>query len=343
MSKKLELNMSIDVGGTNTRIQFEITQNGKQVETSEIFKAKIDSKHKLQEFIRNSINKQKTLPDKCSIGFAGIVLNKSEVNLTRWQNSTKITLQNLYDCGLPENKTLMLNDMELAGYGFLALEENGYQFKKLYEQPINAKAKPNHSRSVLLAPGTGFGTTGVIKGKTKSGEKYFEVIPSEVQHITVSPLDEKHEELIKWMKNKLKLSNLPSWEDFVSGSGLELTHQGLIKLFHPNMKLEKLSAKQIATKALKDEICGEALDIFYRCAGKLTQAMALFFRPFNGIYLCGTSTCKNTEFIKKSGFMEEIHKSTNRATILKLLPVYIIEDEAINIKGGLWVCRNVIG
>lgn len=345
MSKKLKLNISIDVGGTNTRLQFEITQNGKQLETSEIFKAKIDSKQKLQEFIRNSINEQKQLPDKCTIGFAGIVLNKNEVNLTRWQNRTKITLQDLYECGLPENKTQMLNDMELAGYGFLSLEENGYCFKKLYEPPINAKEEPNHSRLVLLAPGTGFGTTGVITGKTKSGEKYYEVIPSEIQHITVSPLDEKHEELIKWMKNKMKISNLPSWEDFVSGNGLELTYQGLKELFYPNLKTGKLSAEQIAEKAIKneDEICRETLDFFYRCAGKLTQIMALFFRPFNGIYLCGSTTCKNAEFIKQSGFMEELQKSTDRATILKLFPVYIIEDEDINIKGGLWACRNMIG
>ncbi|MBC8485862.1 MAG: ROK family protein, partial [Bacteroidetes bacterium] len=324
-------------------LQFELVKNGQQIETSEIFKAKIDSKQKLQEFIRNSINGQKQLPDKCTIGFAGIVLNKNKVNLTRWQNSSKITLQDLYDCGLPENKTLMLNDMELAAYGFLSLEKSEYKFKKLYEPSIKAQTEQDHSRSVLLAPGTGFGTTGVITGKTKTGEKYYEVIPSEIQHITVSPLDEKHEELIKWMKNKMKLSNLPSWEDFVSGNGLELTYKGLKELFYPNLKIEKFSAEQIAEKALKDEICREALDIFYRCAGKLTQAIALFFRPFNGIYLCGSTTTQNAEFIKQSGLMEELQKSTDRATILKLFPVYIIEDEDINIKGGLWACRNMIG
>jgi len=336
------MNISIDVGGTNTRLQFEITQNGKQIETSEIFKAKIDSKQKLQDFILNSINKQKAIPDRCIIGFAGIVLNKSEVSLTRWQDGTKITLQDLYDCGLPENKTLMLNDMELAGYGFLSLEENGYKFTKLYKPPIITQTELEYSRSVLLAPGTGFGTTGVIIGQAKSGDKYYEVIPSEVQHITVSTLDEKHEDLIKWMKSKLQLSNLPSWEDFVSGSGLELTYQGLKELFYPNLKTGKLSAEHIAEKALKDEICKEALDVFYRCAGKLSQAIALFFRPFNGIYLCGSTTSRNAEFIKQSGFLEELHKSTDRAKILKLLPVYIIEDEDINIKGGLWACRNIL-
>jgi glucokinase len=343
MSNKLKFNISIDVGGTNTRLQFEITQNGKHIKTSEIFKAKINSKWKLQDFIRDSINEQKKLPDKCTIGFAGIVLNKNEVNLTRWQDRTKITLQNLYDCELPEKKTLMLNDMELAGYGFLDLKENVYKFTELYEPQIKAQTELGHSRSVLLAPGTGFGTTGVITGSTKSGEKYYEVIPSEIQHITVSPLDKKHEELIKWMKKKMKLSNLPSWEDFVSGSGLELIYKGLIELFYPNLKPEELSAEQIAEKALKDEICREVLDIFYRCAGKLTQAMALFFRPFNGIYLCGASTIKNSEFIKESGFVEELQKSTDREKILKLFPVYIIEDEDINIKGGLWACRNILG
>ncbi|MCK4653698.1 MAG: ROK family protein [Candidatus Cloacimonetes bacterium] len=341
MSKNPKLNISIDVGGTNTRLQFETIQNGQQVESSEIFKVEINSKQNLQEFIRGSINKQKRIPNRCTIGFAGIVLNKNEVNLTRWLDRTKITLQDLYDCGLPENKTLMLNDMELAGYGFLDLKESECEFTKLYEPPVKTQTESDHSRSVLLAPGTGFGTTGVITGKTRSGEKYYKVIPSEVQHITVSALDEKHEKLIKWMKNKMKLSNLPSWEDFVSGSGLELTYQGLIELFYPNMKPEELSAEQIAEKALKDEICREALDIFYRCAGKLTHAIALFFRPFNGIYLCGSTTTKNAEFIKHGGFLEELQKSTDRENILKLLPVYIIEDEDINIKGGLWACRNI--
>ena len=343
MSKNPKLNISIDVGGTNTRLQFEIVQNEQQIETSEIFKARINSKQKLQDFIRNSIKKQKRIPDNCTIGFAGIVLNKNEVTLTKWQDRTKITLKDLYKCRLPENKTLMLNDMELAGYGFLSLKVSGYRFTELYESPAKVQTELEHSRSVLLAPGTGFGTIGVITGRTKSGEKYYEVIPSEIQHITVSALDEKHEKLIKWMKNKMKLSNLPSWEDFVSGNGLELTYKGLIKLFYPKMKPGKLSAEQIAKKASEDKICTEALDIFYRCTGKLTQAMALFFRPFNGIYLCGSTTTKNAEFIKHSGFLEELQKSTDRATILKLFPVYIIEREDINIKGGLWACRNVIG
>ncbi|MCK4311731.1 MAG: glucokinase [Candidatus Cloacimonetes bacterium] len=343
MSKNLKLNISIDVGGTNTRLQFETVQNGQQVETSEIFKAGINSKQNLQDFIRSSIEKQKRVPDNCTIGFAGIVLNKNEVNITRWKNRPKVTLQDLYNCGLPEYNTLMVNDMELAGYGFLSLEESGYKFTKLYEPPVKAQTKPDHSRYVLLAPGTGFGTIGVITGRTKSGEKYYEVIPSEVQHVTVSPLDDKHEKLMKWMKNKMRISNLPSWEDFVSGNGLELTYQGLIELFYPKCKREKLNAEQIAERAFrnKDKICTEALDIFYRSAGKLTQAIALFFRPFNGIYLCGSTTTKNAEFIKQSGFLEELQKSTDRENILKLLPVYIIEDKEINIKGGLWACRNV--
>jgi len=56
------MNISIDVGGTNTRLQFETIQNGQQVETSGIFKAEINSKQNLQDFIGVQLISKKNFP-----------------------------------------------------------------------------------------------------------------------------------------------------------------------------------------------------------------------------------------------------------------------------------------
>jgi glucokinase len=324
-----KINISIDVGGTNTRVQTEINR-----QKSSIQKRVIRTKTDLYQFI-NEITKC-AKPAKCVIGFAGVVVGKESVEITNWKSDRNILLRELNACGLPEKNTLMVNDMELAGYGLIELYENKTEFIKIYEPPVTDFS--DNTRCVLFAPGTGFGTSGVVIGKN---HEFHDVIPSEFQHIIVAPINEEHHKIIEYISGKIKSD--VNYEDIVSGQGLENVYEALCNVVY-NVDHQELNAGEIAEKATSftDKICEEALDIFYLYTAKLAKAAALFFRPFGGVFLCGSNNVKNLEFIKQSGFIEEFLNNRIREQILKLLPIYLIEDENINLNGGLWACREFL-
>jgi glucokinase len=321
--------ISVDVGGTNTRIQ---TETGGH--KSDIFKRVIKTKTDLYAFIGKIVKGR--VFDKCVIGFAGVVEQFDKVEVTNWETDRIIYLNELISCGLPSGNTLMVNDMELAGYGLIEHYENKSCLEVLYDPEV--KDSSENTRCILMAPGTGFGTSGVIIGKNHN---FYDTIPSEFQHILVSPINEKHAQIIDFIS--AKINTKANYEDIVSGQGLENVYEALCNAVY-DTKHQPLSAGEIAEKALgsSDKICIEALDIFYLYTAKLAKAAALFFRPFGGIFLCGSNNIRNFDFIKQNGFVNEFLNNRVRDQILKMIPIYLIDDEDINISGGLWACRKIL-
>ena len=64
------------------------------------------------------------IPSKCVVDFAGPVWEHRDEQLTNWSGNPTIRLSDLISCGLPDGATLMVNDMEAAGYGVESLTEN---------------------------------------------------------------------------------------------------------------------------------------------------------------------------------------------------------------------------
>jgi len=342
MIKKIHL--AIDVGGTNTRLIFQKMEAEKDIQTSDIYKQKISKLDELRDFILSSLaGNDVHSVDHCIIGIAGNIIGGNRVTITNWPGQPLLTLDLLHSWGLPNN-TRLVNDMEPAAYGVIALQEDDKLLKHFTTQIFQPKAEyvvdTNPKHKVILAPGTGFGTVNAIESEDGS----FTIVPSEVQHIFASPLDSKHQKLIEVFQNEN--NRYPSWEDFVSGRGLIFTYKALLQNFYPEHKSLILSdetpdlAGLIAMNAASDEVCFETLDIFYRCVGKLAQAIALIVQPFGGIFLCGGNTAKNEKMIIKSNILKELQTNHLRQEQLEQFPVYLVKDDDINLRGALWACRD---
>ncbi len=351
MNKKLHL--AIDVGGTNTRLIFQVMENEKVVETSDLYKKEISRLEDLKDFILTSLNKYSTKSvDHCIIGIAGNVIigdiipgikhTANRVKISNWPDQPLLTSKILFSWGLPKS-TKLVNDMEPAAYGILALLEDKNLLQKNTRQiykPNEEFLKETHPKhKVILAPGTGFGTVNIINFSNGN----LQIIPSEIQHISVSPIDTTHQKLIEIFKSQYK--RYPSWEDFVSGKGISFIYKTLRKYFFPKHDdvTDNISANSIAgfiaSNAQKNEICFATMDIFYRCVGKLAQAIALIIQPYGGIFLCGSNTSKNEEIIINSQMLKELQTNYLRQEQLKQFPVYLVKDDDINLRGALWACN----
>lgn len=351
--------MAIDVGGTNTRIGVAILRN-KEILThptfSQINSRKVGSKEKLAIFVREFLEKlvRGNRPSRCVIDFAGPLIARKEVQMTNWEGKPSISLEELNDWGLPENYTLMLNDMEAAGYGILNLEaQNAISSSKcinLFHPPDHTEIRGKQGNKILLTPGTGLGTLGIVAVKTRTGDLFEVPIASEVQHSDISPLDDSHERLIQMFRQKKGLSVWPSWEDFASGRGLVSIYEGLYAMSNSNRgqkirwKSDEDPAALIAQHAVRqiDPISEKALDLYYRCVGRLAQVMALFLQPYGGIFLAGGTSRRNEQFIRHGRFVDELHANSKHQELLQRFPIYLVMQEELNISGGLWACRERI-
>lgn len=340
------LNLSIDVGGTHSRLRAEMIEHEKITFLSQEYKQEIDSKEELRHFIISSLNdiESKITPTHCVIGFAGAIIDHYKVEITNWKEKPTISMEDLIKWGLPENNTIMINDMELAGYGILDMEEkeeiNSNLCEILYKPDFSTKNRINNK--LIIAPGTGFGTASIIEFTAHSGEKVKGVLSSEIQHIQIPPLDNRHAKIIEIILSEKPERTFLNFEDFVSGKGLCETYEAILKL--DEIEQKEKDAKQIAGSAVNgiDNSAIEALNIFYRCVGRIIQAMALMIQPYGGIYLCGASTINNAKFIHQSRLIEEFHNCLIRQQLLSQFPVYLITKPDINIAGGLWACRNIM-
>ncbi len=340
------LNISIDVGGTHTRLRAEMIEKGRIELLSKEFIQKINSKEELKNFIKSSLNIIKSGMDITNgiIGFAGAVIDHHKVEITNWENTPTIIMEDLIELGFPENNTIMVNDMEMAGYGILEMEEKGEmnldKCQTLYKPDFPAKNRINNK--LVIAPGTGFGTASIIEFTTHSGEQVRDVLSSEIQHIQVPPFDERHAEIISIILSKKQDRTFLNFEDFVSGKGLCETYDAILEL--EGIEKKETEAYEVALLAVsrKDKYAVEALNIFYRSVGRIIQAMALMTQPYGGIYLCGASTINNAKFIHQSDLMKEFHNCLIRQQLLIQFPVYIITKHDINIAGGLWACRSIL-
>ncbi|MCK5051351.1 MAG: glucokinase [Candidatus Cloacimonetes bacterium] len=341
------LNISIDVGGTHTRLRAEIIENEKNDLLSKEFIQKINSKEELRSFIKASLNDidPDIKPTHGVIGFAGAIIDHRKVEITNWKNIPTIILEDLIELGFPESNTIMVNDMEMAGYGILEMEEKGEldsdKCQILYKPDFSAKNRINNK--LVIAPGTGFGTASIIEFTTHSGEQVRDVLSSEIQHIQVPYLDDRHAKIVSIILSNKPERSFLNFEDFVSGKGLCKTYDAILKLDGVVQKKEK-EASEIARSAVSgsDKYAVEALNIFYRSVGRIIQAMALMIQPYGGIYLCGASTINNAKFIHQSGLMKEFHNCLIRQQLLTQFPVYLIKKPDINIAGGLWACRSIL-
>lgn len=332
---KTELFVSVDVGGTYSRLRAVVSDDEKPQRISSLFQKKISSKKELGNFIRTSL--QEFCPGlvitRAVVGFAGAIIDHQEVQMTNWQDRSRLTKKDLQNWGFPAEKMLFLNDMELASYGILQMiEQRSQEFITLYSP--EKQTKTHLQNKLVIAPGTGFGTATILD---HGGKK--QILPSEIQHIQIPIINIQHEHILKKFKDNYPEKKYFSFEDFVSGKGLEDSYYVLSVLAR---KEKKISAAEIAQKALakEDEIAIQALALFYALVGRLVQAMALALQPYGGIFIAGASSLFNKNFILESELVAEIHNCKVRKKLLQKFPIFLVTKPALNVSGGLWACEK---
>ena len=345
--------VGLDIGGTNTRAAIAETHGGRlepHAGFPEPVNAQVGTKEELRVFLRELLAKvaPEGEPTGATLAFAGPVERRQKVTITNWPEPREITLDDLVAWGLPSDRTVIVNDMEAGCFGLVKrLRESGAEsagFERLPGSGASSAATPG-GNCVFVAPGTGLGAAGIIRRRTDAPEGISECpVAAELQHTPMPIRDKEQQEIAGWMREQLGTEH-PVWEDFVSGRGLVNIYRALCAR-EPAGKQDIAEGGGDAAAAIADAGAGgrdataeHALTIFYECAGRFCQLMALGFQSFGGVFLGGSSTSKNRDFILRSSFVAEFLDNPSQRELLEQFPVYLVKG-GLNLDGALWLAAR---
>ena len=125
-----------------------------------------------------------------------------------------------------------------------------------------------------------------------------------------------------------------TWENLISGKGIEHIYQTLRKRHYPN-EAESLSAKEISEKRHNSELCRETFRWFVKFYARAARNFTLEVLSKGGVYLAGGIGASNQDVFGDL-FMEEFtrHHLPQYSELLKRVPVKLITNYDISLKGA---------
>lgn len=240
--------------------------------------------------------------------------------MTNWREDGRISVPAIQALGYDE--VHLLNDLEAAGHGLVALLEGGPGGEEIVS--FDGRGVPEAGNRALVIPGSGLGSAGIVD-LGPGRDPRWHVVPTEVGHAPASWED--RDQLLRQLTGHLHRA--PTWEDVVSGPGLE----NLWRAAGGGPADDALPAPEIAALAEQGHRrAREALEHYYLFAARFAQVLALSFLSAGGLYLAGDSTRSNAPLIPEEPFLHAFQANPRMAGLLEGVPVFLVLAE-INLRG----------
>ena len=299
-----------DVGGTKTLLQF--IDRGSVVAEERYESARYAT---FDALLAEFLPKVERPIDTACFAVAGPVLEqRAEITNLRWEIDARAVAT---AAGI--RTVALINDFHAAALGVPLLTPT----ERL---SLNSGLRRPTDPIAILGAGTGLGQAVLI---WHSGQ--WNVIPSEGGHADFAPQDERQSELFLWLRAKY---GHVSWERLVSG-------MGLVNIF-TFLGGPEIDAREIA--ALADRNDARALEtfrIFVDIYGAEAGNMALRTLSLGGVFLAGGVAAKNTRFFTDGRFMEAFLRKGRFREMLKQMPVDLITDQKVGLRGAAEMARRL--
>ncbi len=334
-----------DIGGTKTLLAiYGVKKTG---EYEKIIARRYKSKHinfffnLINNLLENAYNTYGIEVSKGSFGVAGPVINHNYSNLTNliWNIDAKEILNNT-----ALQKVLILNDFEAVSYGVSFIEH--YNLGKVHQiirsgELINAQKNKNIA---VMGVGTGLGQ-GMLFYDNKT--RQYKAVPSEGGHTDFPVYDFFDYKLMRFLDKKKGLKHI-DYEEIVSGRGIVSLYEFLREYLDEKSEAvefidglpDENKPFQITNHFYNSETCQKTIEKFIEYYARKARDVALTYLSYSGLYLTGGVTLKLKEFIEKGTFAETFEDSPRQKTLLKKIPVFIILDEDIALKGAVDAMLN---
>jgi glucokinase len=293
----------------------------------------------INEILSYAYDRYKIKIDNACIAVAGIVSSQDNVKITNanWSINLKELLQKT-----SINSAFLINDFQAIGYGVNIFNHedinNVFTIKSSNNKNLETKTK------AIIGAGTGLGKSILIFDKNLN---FYIPKPSEGGHSDFPAQDDFEFELINYIKKNRNISQPVTYEELLSGRGLEIIYLFLeeYEKYDENnysKEINKSSDKVaiIAKYRNNDELCSKTFKIFSKFYGRCAKNFALDTLAIGGLYIAGGIASKNIEIFKTKEFISEFENAYRRTEILKEIPIYAILDYDVGLKGACFAAKN---
>lgn len=318
-----------DVGGTNCNFGvFEILPPSRELILSLHIKSQlITDFNGLVADVLTLVNKTYGINiAKACIAAAGVISQNREsvkpTNLTFSIEVSKIkSLTNLsFIC--------LANDFEVIGYGIPLIDPKAIVRVK--------KGTPQEkAHQAVLGAGTGLGKNILIWNNERNE---YQPISSEGGHADFAAHDALEFEIIDFIRETEKKTCV-SWEDVLSGSGIQRIHHFFCKQTnaeHINKSFvdNGLNPDMIFKSRTLDVPCAKTYELYAKIYARCAKNFALDALALGGIYIAGGIAANNLPLFEQPGFAQEFLLCDKQLELLKRIPIYVITDYNVSLYGA---------
>jgi len=261
------------------------------------------------------------------------------------------------DCATIRIPTALINDFSAIAIAVATLGQSELSCIQLPHSDGNYGEAKDSQNIGIHGPGTGFGTSRLVYD---SQAGFYQPLPSEGGHKFLAPdiTDSTDVKIIKWLCRYTN-GRKPHLEAIMSGSGIEnvceyfrnqLDDQEKLK-YGRQLEAAEDRAAYIAEQAKRkpDSIFGKTMYYFFKHLGMALRDLAVHEIALGGVYIAGGITRKNIEMVPGSGeldtniariIMEEFDSGPSHSEWVNSIPIYVIMDPEVGLKGTLEVALN---
>jgi len=333
----------VDLGGTNTKIAVAgVKKNNLELIFSLFFKSSEITyfSYALLECI--NIAKAKFDIDLSAgcISAAGVV-SEDEKNVSLTNQKMKINIDELIKkTGL--KSVLLINDFEAVGYGINLLDFQNE--KEIYTIRNNLKNIAYKKTRAVIGAGTGLGKSILVFNEENN---FYNPISSEGGHSDFPIYSDFERELTNYIKNKRNIVEPLTYDELLSGRGIEIIYQFLreknlnkITKYTKEIDASKDKTPLIAQYKNLDETCKEVFNIFTIFYARCAKNFVLDSLAMSGLFIAGGIAVKNKEIFNSKGFLDEFENVYQYSNYIKKIPIFVILDENIGLKGACFAAMK---
>lgn len=267
--------------------------------------------------------------ERACFGLAGPILgDRCETTNLPWVVEGS-ELARILGLGAP-GAVALLNDVEAAAWGLAVIGSDGVH-------PL-AEGRPDaDGNRALVVPGTGLGAAVLFR----HGDRYHP-FATEGGHADFAPADELQVELWRYLHRR---HGHVSWERAVSGPGLIAIYGFFLErageappawLAHELAEGDAAAAITAQAHAGDGgcELCGHALDLFFRLLGAEAGNLALSTLATGGVYLAGGIVSKLLPELAASSFLDAFTAKGRFRPLLEEIPVHAVVDDRLALWGA---------
>jgi glucokinase len=236
--------------------------------------------------------------------------------------------------GVP--RVRLLNDLEAAGYGVLAVPPQSIE-------TLQAGAPPKGGATmVLIAAGTGLGEA-ILPWDGHAHR----VMASEGGHSSFAPQNELEAALWEFLWGEF---GHVSYERVLSGPGFMNVYR-FLRRYRKQVEPEWLAAEMkagdpsaaVSRAALAgtDPVCVETMSLFVSIYGAEAGNLALKALAVGGVYVGGGIAPKILTGIKMGGFLAAFADKGRMAPLLRRIPVHVVMDPRAPLLGAAACARTL--